>query len=43
VGLSKSSRKHSEVLRNTIVSSRKDRANLKWESEREETFYLRER
>ena len=30
------------MLRDIVVSSRKDKANLKWRSEREETFYLRE-
>jgi hypothetical protein len=30
------------VLRDTIVSSQKDKANVRWQSEREETFYLRE-
>jgi hypothetical protein len=30
------------VLRDTVVSSQKDKTNLKWQSEREETFYLRE-
>jgi hypothetical protein len=30
------------MLRDIVVSSRKDKANLEWRSEREETFYLRE-
>jgi len=29
-------------VRNIVVSSQKDKANVRWQSEREETFYLRE-
>jgi hypothetical protein len=29
-------------VRNRVVSSQKDKANVGWQSEREEIFYLRE-
>jgi hypothetical protein len=29
-------------VRNIVVSSQKDKENVRWQSEREETFYLRE-